>query len=111
MMNNKYKAFDNAEEVWFWFCNIVDNQANGLRSRTDFPGLPRICEISDIYVILKKMHFQDSISNRHLRVLYRWGHYQIPPYYDRRAKRSEIKLWEDAIRCFDNRLRLAGILE
>ena len=50
--HNKHKGFDNAEEVWF--CNIIDNQAGGLRSRTDYPGEPRVCEISDIYLILKK---------------------------------------------------------
>ena len=65
-MHNKYKGFDNAEEVWF--CNIIDNQAGGLRSRTDYPGEPRVCEISDIYLILKKMHIQDKITNRHLLV-------------------------------------------
>lgn len=110
-MHNKYKAFNNAEEVWFWFCNIVDNQTGGLRSRTNFPGQQRVCEIGDIYLILKKMHFQDKISNRHFRVLYRWGSYQIPPYYDSRAKRSEIRLWEEAIHCFDIRLRMQEILE
>ena len=71
-------------------------------------GMPKH---NDIYMILKKMHFQDHITNRHLRVMSRWGKYQIPPYYDRRAKRSEIRLWEEAIRCFDTRLRQQGILE
>ena len=110
-MLEKYEPFDNAEEVWFWFCNIIECSAGGLRSRTDFPGNMRPCEIGDIYMILKQMHFKDHISNRHLRVLSCWGKYQIPPYYDKRAKRSEIRLWEEAIRCFDARLREHKILE
>ena len=110
-MKRNYQPFDNAEEVLFWFCNIIDNQAGGLRSKTNYPGAIRPCELGDIYLILKKMHRYDRISNRHLRVLSHWGQMQYPPYYDKRAKRSEIRLWEEAIRCFEYRLKAQGILE
>ena len=88
-MREIYEPFDNAEEVWFWFCRSLDARGDGLRSRSDYPG---------------------EITNRCLRVMSKWGMLGTPPYYDGRAKRSEIRLWEYGIGIFDFYLKTKGIL-
>lgn len=103
--------FDNAEEVWFWYCSCLSVRGGGLRSHNDYSGKSRPCEIGDVEIILKKMHRAGHLSNRQLRVLQCWGAYQVPPYYDHRAKNSEIRLWEEAIRNFDAYLRHQAILK
>ncbi len=100
-MIERYEPFENAEEVWFWFCACLQARADGLRSRTDYEGKPRPCEVGDIYKIIKRLKFNGQISNRQLRVMYNWGELHFPPYYDRRAKRSEIALWEEGIKSLE----------
>lgn len=54
-MRNDYEPFENAEQVWFWFCGcLMVREEGGLRSRGDYAGKPRKCEIADIYRIVKK---------------------------------------------------------
>lgn len=110
-MAKEYEDFDNAEEVWFWYCRSLVIRDGGLRTRTSYSGVERPCELGDIGLILKKMRLCQHISNRQLRVLQRWGMYQVPPYYDKRAKRSEIRLWEEGIRVLDSYLRNQRILK
>lgn len=109
-MDDDYEPFENAEEVWFWFCASLQARGSGLRTRCDFVGQPRICEISDVSRIVNKMRRSGSISNRHLRVMSKWGVLHIPPYYDRRAKVSETKLWEYAMNVFEIYLKNQHIL-
>lgn len=109
-MREDYEPFENAEEVWFWFCNSVTARGDGLRAKGDYLGHIRICEISDIYKIIKKMKSGHYISNRHLRIMSKWGSLSTAPYYDRRAKRSEIALWEEGMRYFEIFLKTKGIL-
>ena len=106
-MREIYEPFDNAEEVWFWFCRSLDARGDGLRSRSDYPGKCRSIEIGDVSRILKRMRAHGEITNRCLRVMSKWG---TPPYYDGRAKRSEIRLWEYGIGIFDFYLKTKGIL-
>lgn len=91
-MKEECQAFDNAEEVWFWFCACLQARG-GLRSRSDYTGVPRPCEVADVGRIIKQLHYKRRLSNRHLRVMYRWGAVHCAPYADRRGKRSEIRLW------------------
>lgn len=109
-MLEDYEPFENAEEVWFWYCACQLARGDGLRAKCDYHGHLRICEISDIEKIIKKMHRESSVSNRHLRVMYRWGALFTPPYYDRRAKHSEVSLWEEGIKIFEIYLRQKGII-
>ena len=90
-MREIYEPFDNAEEVWFWFCRSLD--ARG-----------------DVSRMLKRMRARGEITNRCLRVMSKWGMLGTPPYYDGRAKRSEIRLWEYGIGIFDFYLKTKGIL-
>lgn len=100
-MREDYEPFTSAEEVWFWFCSSLLARGDGFRSRSDYCGKLRACEIVDIYRIIKTMKQNHYLSNRHLRVMSKWGERQISPWYDRHAKRSEIRLWEEAIRNFE----------
>lgn len=109
-MGNYYEPFSHAEEVWFWFCSSVATQNEGWRSTGDFGGKERCCEANDIYRIVKRMKFLKQISNRHLRVAYRWGMEMVSPYYDKRAKKSEIKLWGEMISALEQNLILKGII-
>ena len=109
-MREIYEPFDNAEEVWFWFCRSLDARGDGLRSRNDYPGKCRSIEIGDVSRILKRMRARGEITNRCLRVMSKCGMLGTPPCYDGRAKRSEIRLWEYGIGIFDFYLKTKGIL-
>lgn len=109
-MIDNYEVFDNAEEVWFWYCACLLSRGDGLRARCDYQGKRRPCEIGDIEHIIKKMHQFSKVSNRHLRVMYRWGGLFYPPYYDRSAKKSEIRLWEEGLGVFEAYLRSKGFI-
>lgn len=100
-MREDYEAFENAEEVWFWFCGSMLARGDGLRSKSDYWGKPRACELADIQRIIKSMKFHHHLSNRHLRVLFKWGKLLRAPYYEKSAKRSEVRLWEEAINNFN----------
>lgn len=100
-MIERYEPFENAEEVWFWFCACLQARSDGLRSRTDYTGIQRPCEVGDIYKIIKRLKLNNQLSNRQLRVMYNWGGLHFPPYYDKRAKRSEIALWEAGIKSLE----------
>lgn len=109
-MRENYEPFNNAEEVWFWFCSSLAARGDGLRSKSDYPGKLRCCEIGDIYRIVKAMKFHQQITNRHLRIMAKWGNLGTPPYYNRSAKRSEIALWEYGISVLGLYLQNKGIL-
>lgn len=109
-MREYYEPFETAEEVWFWFCNSLLARGDGLRSRTDYCGKPRCCEISDIYRIIKRMKHAHHLSQRHLRVMTQWGEKQLSPWYDKRAKRSEVRLWEEGLSNFEVYLKYYKIL-
>ena len=61
-MREIYEPFDNAEEVWFWFCRSLDARGDGLRSRNDYPGKCRSIEIGDVSRILKRMRARGEIT-------------------------------------------------
>lgn len=110
-MLKEYQPFENAEELWFWFCRSLILRRSGLRGKTsEYYGCMRICEISDIERLLHRLKILGLISNRHLRVMCKWGKLETPPYYDIRAKRSEIRLWEEGIKILDSASREKGII-
>ena len=40
-MYKQYEAFENAEEVWLWYCACLEARREGLRSRGDYQGPER----------------------------------------------------------------------
>lgn len=109
-MRENFMPFENAEEVWFWFCASLEARGDGLRARGDYCGEPRCCEIGDIQRIIKSMKSNNHATNRHLRVMVKYGSIMQPPYYYRSAKRSEIALWEEFVRNFEYYLQVKKIL-
>ena len=109
-MREDYEPFDNAEEVWFWFCQSLEARGNGLRSRCDYSGKIRCLEIGDVERILKKMRAKMEVNGRCLRTMIKWGRIGTPPYYDKRAKRSEVRLWENGIYVLEAYLKAKGII-
>ncbi len=111
-MSKEYKAFECAEEVWFWFCRSLNARSDGARGgKGDFIGYLRDCEICDIERIIRRLRIEGKISRRHLRVMIKWGKLNVPPYYDSRAKRSEVRLWDSAMAEFEKVLYGKGILK
>ena len=111
-MTKEYQTFENAEELWFWFCRSLILRRAGLRGKTsEYYGSARICEIADIERLLRRLKISGVITNRHLRVMCKWGKLERAPYYDIRAKRSEIRLWEEGMNMLDYASRLKGIIQ
>ena len=109
-MREDFEPFENAEEDWFWFCGCIMARDGGLRSCNDFKGKIRNCEVADIYRIIKKMKLNHQITNRHLRVMVKWGQLECSPYYHYRAKRSEIRLWDEGLHALEGWLLSKGII-
>ncbi|MFV0627151.1 MAG: hypothetical protein ACK5N8_07370 [Alphaproteobacteria bacterium] len=109
-MGNYYEPFEDVEDVWFWFCSSLLTEDSGWRKADGPFGKERCCETSDIYRIIKKMRQMKQVTNRHLRVAYKWGMDAISPYYDKRAKKSEVKLWIEMMSFLDINFRAKGIL-
>lgn len=109
-MSDSYEPFDNAEEVWFWYCNCLLVRGDGLRSKNGYDGKLRNCEVSDIEKIIKYMRMRSEVSPRHLRVMYRFGALNVSPYYDKRAKNSEINLWDEGLKVFESYLLAKRII-
>lgn len=80
------------------------------RSRGDYQGPERPCEISDIERIVKYLRRQGKLRLRQLNTMYRWGAMHCSPYYDRRAGRIEVRLWDEGLRCLEPLLRSKGII-
>ncbi|MDR1025960.1 MAG: hypothetical protein LBL47_01045 [Lactobacillus sp.] len=111
-MSKSYEPFDNAEEVWFWFCGCLVARGDGPRStKQDFAGVERDLETVDVHRIIKRMKLNHEVNNRILRVMLKWGELECPPYYDRRAKKSEINLWGIGMSYFAMHLKRKGIIK
>lgn len=108
-MREIYEPFDNAEEVWFWFCRSLDARGDGCVPKATIRASAAASK-SATFRGLKRMRARGEITNRCLRVMSKWGMLGTPPYYDGRAKRSEIRLWEYGIGIFDFYLKTKGIL-
>lgn len=47
------------------------------------------------------MQARDGVTGRHFRTMKKWGYLGVAPYYDKRAKRSEVRLWQEGIEVFE----------
>lgn len=103
-MTDDYEAFDNAELAWFWYCNCLLARGDGLRARSDYVGIIRGCEVCDIEKIVRYMRMRQEVSHRHLRIMYKFGALHVPPHYEKRAKSSDIRLWEEGIKVLEGYL-------
>ena len=101
-----YEAFDNAEQIWLWFCGCLMIQKGGLRSRTDYLTKPRNIEISDIQCIVKRLDWSDGMT----KVMFKWGMLGYSPNHHSRATKREERLWDLGIGELEKRLISKKIL-
>ena len=110
-MEDFYEQFDNVEEVWFWFCASERIRLEGGQARREYKNsIPRIIEVADIKRILSRMRRNRQINNRELRTMYRWGGIGCSPYYHKRAKNSEIRMWEKSLKTLEVYLKTIGAI-
>ena len=101
-----YEPFENAEQVWFWFCGCITTCRGGLRSRTDYPTKQRGIEIGDIQCIIKRLKWSDGV----LKVMFKWGISGYSPHHHCRASKHEERLWDLGIRELEARLIAKEVL-
>jgi hypothetical protein len=109
-MKDSCEKFESVEQAWFWFCRCSSYREFGARGIGDCEAKKRLCEINDIYRIIKMLRFQSVLSNRHLRVMKKWGDKQICPHRSYGSKRSEEVLWAYSMRALECVLISKGLL-
>ena len=107
-MKDLGEKFDSVEQAWFCRCNSY--KSYGKRGVGDCESTKRLCEINDIYRIVKMLRLQSILSTRHLRVMKKWGEKQMCPHRSYGAKRSEEVLWAYAMKSLEFVLNSKGLL-
>ena len=105
--NRPVCPFQDAEEVWLWFCYCEASSKDG---RSAGCSTARPCETSDVAIILKRLVSEKKISQRHLKVLSRFGLAQLPPHPQSGDSAEECHLWREALAFFDPIFRIKGIV-
>ena len=109
-MKDCYEKFESVEQAWFWFCRCNSYKQYGVRGIGDCETTKRLCEINDIYRIIKMLRFQNILSNRHLRIMKKWGYEQMCPHRSYGAKRSEELLWAYSMKVLEDVLISKGLV-
>ena len=65
---------------------------------------------ADVWPEAEDLRRQGKLRLRQLNTMYRWGAMHCSPYYDRRAGRIEVRLWDEGLRCLEPLLRSKGII-
>ncbi len=108
---NRYKEFLGVEEVWFWYCSSeMMLKDSAFRKHSDYPTLPRKCETSDIYRIVRRMRANGEISSRHLNVMYKFGTILTSPWAIKSSRKIDLMLWSEAMSILEKYLIVKGIL-
>ena len=105
--NRPVYPFENAEEVWLWFCYC---ESSGKGRRSSGSAFSRPCETSDVAIILKRLVAGKKILQEHLKVLSRFGLAQLPPHPQSGDSAEECRLWREALDFFDPIFRTKGIV-
>ena len=101
-----YEPFENAEQIWFWFCGCLLAHEGGLRSRTDYPTKQRGIEVGDIQCIIKKLGWSKGM----LKVMFKWGGLGYSPHHQNRASKREEWFWDLGIKELEGQLLAKEIL-
>ena len=80
------------------------------RKADNYPTLPRKCETSDIYRIVRRMRASGEISNRHLKIMYKYGVLLTSPWSVRSSSKMDIILWSEAMHSLEKYLIIKEIL-
>ena len=92
--NRPIRFFENAQEVWFWFC-FCESIPKGYNENTNYAVRP--CETSDIAIIIKRLIIEKKLSQEHLKVLSLYGLKQIEPSEKYGEPAHHCFLWKQAL--------------
>jgi len=103
--------FHSGEEAWFWFvrCQVIRHQGARLTGATS--ALTRPCEPDDIYRAVIRLHHQSILSAAHLRTLSQYGLAERSPDTRCPDEADASRLWDEAMRQIEDRLRAKGIID
>ena len=99
--------FENAEEVWFWFClcETTPKGHSGSMKRTMRP-----CETSDVAIIIKRLVLDKTLTQEHLKVLSMYGLKQFSPSEKCGDPLRHCFLWKQAFERLSNVFKIKGIV-
>ncbi len=93
----RYTLFNNAEEIWFWFCRSQKARQELSRFEKNSYSPIRPCSPDDILQIVLQLNLAGILQKRHINTLTKYGNlYYIPDY---RIKEESLHAlwWDDAI--------------
>ena len=105
------KAFDSAEEVWFWFIAAYQARLDGAQIRAGMAEIPRPCEPLDIIRLVDRLYRQRMLLLEHMRVLLHYGRKRYVPDGRRQHEAKAEMLWQQAMHVLDFNFRSKGIVE
>ena len=85
------KLFDTPAEVWFWFMKYEElKEYFTAHKNVSIWAIPRPCTASDIYIIVKRLYREKSLSKRELQIMVKYGKLgREPNCYDKK----EVNDW------------------
>ena len=105
--NRPIRFFDNAQEVWLWFCFCEMTPKSGSKSDCK---TTRPCETSDVAIIVKRLVRDKILTQEHLKVLSLYGLKQMPPYEKCGDPIQHCALWKQALQRILEPLKVKGIV-
>ncbi len=105
------KAFENAEEAWFWFIAAYQARLDGAQIRAGMADVPRPCEPLDIIRLVDRLYRQRLLLIEHMRVLLHYGRKRYVPDGRRPRETKAEMLWQQAMHVLEFNFRRKGIVE
>lgn len=104
------ETFQSGEEAWFWFirCQLIRHE--GAQPTGAASAFTRPCDPDDIYRAVVRLHKQKHLTAEHLRTLSLYGLAERPPDARRPEESKANRLWNEAIKCLEARLKDKGIV-
>lgn len=94
LANRPIRFFENAQEVWFWFC-FCESFPKGRNENANYTMRP--CETSDVAIIVKRLVLEKKLTQEHLKVLSLYGLKQIEPSEKYGEPARHCFLWKQAL--------------
>lgn len=92
-------AFASAAEAWLWYCQALAmrNAGGGTPYGPGHRSSGRGCELSDVVAPVPRLVRAGRLTERHLRVLRRYGVEQREPVAAHAAEAADAALWTEAL--------------
>lgn len=103
------RAFDSAEEAWFWSVQAQDAKAAGARIVAGRGLVQRPCEPADVLRVVDRLYRNRKLDRDHLHVLVHYGRRLSAPDPERHREQRAHALWCEAFERVTPVLRGKGI--